>query len=87
MNSLRCSVRREVRVTFSLRAQSLGFRIAKWTVFVTLVHFYWRQPWFWRCLSVAAMLGLASHLFYRCKTRGWTRPWGGWNDLDTANPR
>jgi hypothetical protein len=24
------------------------------------------------------------HLVYRWKTHGWTRPWGGWSDLEAA---
>ena len=30
--------------------------------------------------------GLATHLLYRHKTRGWTRPWGGWKDVEAAWP-
>jgi 1-acyl-sn-glycerol-3-phosphate acyltransferase len=81
MNSISSSLRREARVALSLRAQPLWFRISKWAVFLTLSAFFWRQPLFWRCVLAAAALGLFLHFFYRWKTRGWTRPWGGWNDL------
>jgi hypothetical protein len=81
MNSIFSTLRRERRVACSLRAQPLWFRITKWTVFLTLAALFWRQPLFWRCVLAAAALALCLHLFYRWKTRGWTRPWGGWNDL------
>jgi len=42
---------------------------------------FWRHPFFWWCVLAAVGLGLGLHLFYRWKTRAWTRPWGGWNDL------
>ncbi len=81
MNSFSSTVRRECRVALSLRAQPLWFRIAKWIVFLGLGAVFWRRPFFWGCVLAAATLGLTLHFFYRWKTRGWTRPWGGWNDL------
>src|SRR5215211_3664865 len=32
-------------------------------------------------------VGLGAHFFYRYMTRGWTEPWGGWNDVEAARPR
>jgi hypothetical protein len=32
-------------------------------------------------------MGLGAHFFYRYMTRGWTEPWGGWNDVEAARPR
>jgi hypothetical protein len=29
-------------------------------------------------------LGLSLHFFYRWKTQGWTRAWGGWDDLPSG---
>ena len=34
---------------------------------------------------VALVFSLALHFFWRWKTKGWTQPWGGWDDVDTAN--
>jgi hypothetical protein len=31
--------------------------------------------------------GLAIHLFYRRMTRGWMRPWSGWNDVEAGRLR
>jgi hypothetical protein len=81
MNALSSTLRREARVAFSMRAQPLWFRVTKWAVFLSLAAVFWRQPLFWRCVLAVAGLGLSLHLFYRWKTRAWTRPWGGWDDL------
>ena len=81
MNNLSSTLRREWRVARSLRAQALWFRITKWAVFLTLAVLFWRRPFFWWCALAAASLGLSLHFFYRWKTRAWTRPWGGWDDL------
>lgn len=83
-DSLRNALRREVRVCFSRRGQPVWFRITKWIVLLTITWFLRRQPglWFW-LLGVAAA-GLSLHLIYRIKTRAWTRPWGGWDDLEAG---
>jgi hypothetical protein len=78
-------LRREARVAFSRRAQPAWFRILKWTIVIALGVMFWRAPLFWVCLVAAFVLSLALHLFWRWKTKGWTKPWGGWNDLETAN--
>jgi hypothetical protein len=83
---MNATLRRELRVAFSLRAQSLPFRIGKWAVFVTLAIVFRNKPWFWWCATFVAFAGLCLHLLYRHKTARWTQPWGGWNDLEIANP-
>jgi len=79
------TLRREARVAFSRRAQPAWFRILKWALVLALGALFWRSPLFWACLLAAFVLSLAAHLFWRSKTRGWTQPWGGWNDVETAN--
>ena len=75
------TIQRELRVAFSLRAQPWWFRIIKWTIFVAATVRY-RQRWWFRYAVSAAMLGgLGLHLFYRWKTHGWRRAWGGWSDV------
>ncbi len=81
MNSLASALCRECRIALSPRAQPVWFRLVKWTALLLLVVMFWRRPSFWRVLSAAWVAGLAVHLFYRWKTRAWTRPWGGWDDL------
>jgi hypothetical protein len=78
------SVRREVRVALSPRAQPPWFRLLKWVVIVTVCVRYWRHPSFWWWSAGALALALTVHFIWRWKTRGWTRPWGGWSDVEAA---
>ena len=81
MNALPSVLRRELRVAFSLRAQPLWFRIAKWLGFLAYVVAFRGRAWFWPVIGVCTVGALALHFLYRWQTRGWTRPWGGWDDL------
>jgi hypothetical protein len=80
-------LRRELRVAFSKNAQPVWFRIAKWLVFLTGFGWLWqsRRDQFWYWLTGALLAGLAVHSVWRWQTHGWTRPWGGWNDVETAS--
>jgi hypothetical protein len=79
------TLKREARVAFSRRAQPVWFRIAKWTIIIVLVAMFWRRPTFWLWVLAAFAASLALHLLWRWKTRGWTQPWGGWDDVETAD--
>jgi hypothetical protein len=57
----------------------------KWLLILGLTARFWREPAYWVCLLVALCVAIALHLFWRHKTKGWTEPWGGWNDVETAN--
>jgi hypothetical protein len=81
---MRETIRRELRVAFSRRAQPAWFRVSKWIVLGALTFAFWRKPAYWRTLCAILPLALFLHLVYRHKTRCWTQPWGGWNDLDAA---
>ncbi len=82
--SLLQELRRELRVAFSRKAQPLWFRISKWTVaFIVFVMTY-DLPYFWAYLLGGLIGGVLLHLFWRWKTCAWTRPWGGWNDLEAG---
>lgn len=74
-------IERELRVAFSKHAQPVGFRVVKWIVMLLLVYWFHDARYFWKWVGVIAVVALAVHFFYRWKTRGWTRPWGGWKDL------
>jgi hypothetical protein len=78
------TLKREVRVALSKKAQPIWFRVAKWTVILVLGLLFWRSPYFWWGLLAAFVIALALHAFWRWKTKGWTQPWGGWNDLDAG---
>ena len=84
MSTLSQTLRREVRVTFSLKAQPLWVRLLKWSVSLVLLVCYHDQAWFWPAAAILFALSLAVHFFYRWKTGGWTSPWGGWNDLEAG---
>jgi hypothetical protein len=80
-------LKREVRVAFSRRAQPVWFRVLKWAVIVGVTIAFWRRPYFWWFAAGLVVLSLGLHFIWRWKTNGWTRPWGGWNDVEGANKR
>jgi hypothetical protein len=84
-SSARKAVRREVRVALSRRAQPIWFRILKWVILIVVGVMLWRTPYFWFCLLGALVLSLTLHFTWRWKTKGWTQPWGGWDDVETAD--
>jgi hypothetical protein len=53
-------------------------------VIVVLVTLFWRKATFWWIMAGVAIAAVPVHLFYRHKTRRWTRAWGGWNDLEAG---
>ena len=77
-------LKREARVALSKKAQPVWFRIAKWSVVVVFTLVYWRSIYFWLTMLVLLVVALMLHLVWRWKTKGWTQPWGGWNDLDAG---
>ena len=75
---------REFRVAFSLKAQPIWFRLLKWAIIIGLIAANWRNPRLWSTLGIVFVLSLALHFFWRWKTKGWTQPWGGWDDVEAA---
>jgi hypothetical protein len=75
-------LRREFRVAFSRKAQPIWFRMVKWVIFLAVTRRLYGTRWFRLWALGGPAVGLAGHLFYRWKTRGWTEPWGGWNDVE-----
>jgi len=82
---MRQAIRRELRVAFSRNAQPIWFRILKWAIIITLTVLFWRKPIFWWCALGGLALAVCLHLLYRTKTHCWTRPWGGWDDLQAID--
>ena len=82
--SMRNAIRRELRVAFSRKAQPVWFRIAKWILAIGISVLLWATPYFWLWILGALGLGLTVHFVWRRKTKGWTRPWGGWEDIEAA---
>ena len=79
------ALKREMRVAFSVRAQPVWFRGLKWVIAVGISVLLWRTLYFWWWILGALGLGLTVHFIWRWKTKGWTQPWGGWDDLESAN--
>ena len=75
------TVQRELQVAFSPRAQPWWFRVIKWSIFITITARYRRRSWFPYVAGIALIGGISLHFFYRWKTQGWTRAWGGWDDV------
>lgn len=79
-------IKRELRVAFSKKAQPVWFRVVKWIALLTSFRFLWRNKrehfWFW--LGGMFLVGVTMHGVWRWQTDGWTRPWGGWSDVEAA---
>ena len=84
MNTLAQALRREARVAFSRHAQPVWFRILKWICILVGVLLFHDRSWFWWTLAGLATAAFCVHFLYRCKTKTWTRAWGGWNDLEAG---
>jgi hypothetical protein len=80
------TVQKELRVVSSRNRSPLPLRIVKWALFLAITRQLYGTRWFWVWVFGLPLAGLATHLLYRHKTKGWTRPWGGWNDVEAANP-
>jgi hypothetical protein len=78
-------VRREIRVAITRNPQRPAIRILKWVIIIALIAALWRTPSFWWWIVGAAALGFGGHFFWRWKTHGWTRPWGGWNEVEAID--
>ena len=80
------TVQKELRVVSSRNRSPLPLRIAKLALFLAVTRRLHGTRWFWIWVFGLPLAGLATHLLYRHKTQGWTRSWGGWKDLEAANP-
>jgi hypothetical protein len=80
------TVRTELRVVSSRNRSPLPLRFAKWALFLAITRRLYGTRWFWVWVFGLPLAGFATHLLYRYKTHGWTRPWGGWKDVEAANP-
>ena len=80
-------IRREWQVISSRRRSPLPLRLAKWIVFLAIAWRLHGTKWFEVWVFGLPLAGMATHLLYRHKTRGWTRPWGGWKDVEAVDPQ
>jgi hypothetical protein len=81
-------IRREIRVVLATNRLSLLLRTAKLVLLALVTRGLYGARWFraW-VFGIPPVAGLATHLLYRHKTRGWTRPWGDWKDLEAAKQK
>lgn len=70
---------REFEVAFSKNAQPIWFRVLKYTLIGFYIYLYWNNDLFWTILLVILVLSLFLHFWYRYKTNGWTKSYGGWD--------
>ncbi len=82
--SLREAVALELRVALSRNAQPIWFRVLKWITIVAGVVYFRGARGFWWWLLGLSVFAISLHLLWRAKTRRWTQPWGGWNDVAAA---
>ena len=81
------AAKKELRVGFSRDAQPAWFRVAKWVIFLAVSRRLYGTRWMRAWIPGGVLAGLAVHFVYRWKTRGWTTPWGGWNDTRASSGR
>ncbi len=81
------TIRREIRVVLSRNRSPLPWRVAKLVLFALVTCGLYGTRWFRAWVFGLPLAGLATHLPYRHKTRGWTRPWGGWRDVEAARQK
>jgi len=79
------SIKRELRIVLSKRTQSLWIRVIKWAIFLGVAIVLYGSAFFLCWVVGLPLLGLFTHFIYRWKTHNWTRPWGGWNDVDAGH--
>jgi hypothetical protein len=81
------TLHKELRVVVSRDRSPLSLRIAKWALFLSITRRLYGTRWFWAWVLGLPLAGLATHLLYRRMTRGLTRPWGGWKDVEVGGFR
>ena len=84
--ALNKTIKRELEVAFSKHAQPVWLRVLKYIVLGCLLYFFWGEKLLWIILTVVLLLGLSLHFWYRYKTHGWTKSFGGW-DFEKNKPK
>jgi hypothetical protein len=79
--SFRSALELELRVALSRTAQPIWFRVVKWILIVSAAVYFWGAPSFWWWAAALTGVAVGLHLLWRVKTKRWTQPWFGWNDV------
>ena len=82
--SLRDAIALELRVALSPTAQPIWVRVLKWTLIIVAFWYFGNAQYFWWCVLVLFGVAVGLHLLWRSKTKVWTQPWRGWNDVDAV---
>ena len=77
-------IKREFRVALSKKCQPWWFRVGKWVFVLVVCIVFYGSDRFWPWMLGLLVVGLLTHFIYRRQTHCWTRPWGGWKDLDAG---
>ncbi len=72
------TIKREFEVAFSKNTQPVWLRILKYIVLAGLIFLLKDSKWLWPVLIGILSCALAIHFWYRYKTNGWTKSYGGW---------
>jgi hypothetical protein len=80
------SIKRELRVIQNNNGSPVLQRIIKWAIFLSVARKLRGTRWFLAWALGLPMTGLAVHMFYRHKTDAWTKPWGGFKDVQGSKP-
>jgi Flp pilus assembly protein TadB len=75
-------IKREFEVAFSKNAQPLWLRIVKYIPVAAIIYLLWGTRSLWIILVSLLLISLSIHFWYRYKTRGWTKSFGGWKYHD-----
>jgi hypothetical protein len=82
--SLRDAVTLELRVALSPTSQPIWFRALKWALILAGAWYFRHARYFWWVVLGLFGAAISLHLLWRSKTRVWTQPWRGWNDVDAV---
>ena len=80
------SIKRELRVIRNNNGSPVLQRIIKWAIFLSVARKLRGTRWFRAWAFGLPIMGIAVHIFYRHKTDAWTKPWGGFKDVQGSKP-
>ena len=75
------SIRRELRVIRNNKRSPVLQRIIKWAICLCVSRKLRGTRWFRAWVFGLPITGIVVHMFYRHKTDAWTKPWGGFKDV------
>jgi len=76
--SFRNTIKREAEVVLSKHSQPVWFRILKYILLGFFIYFAWGNKFLWKYIAGMVIIAILLHFWYRYKTKGWTRSYGGW---------